>query len=177
MQIFQTLEVTKIGSNPTSLFIPRTPFLVRVFQTLEFTFLGSFTTSHFIPRTPVFVRVLQTLQVTIFGSISTSPFIPRTPVIARVCQTLQVTIIGSPFTSLFIPRTSVLRRCISNTRGDHYRQLQNKSLHTKDTRFRAKIEAILSFPSQPFVHKSVPSLQNTSLTPMIKSTSCQNLQS
>ena len=70
------------------LFIPRTPFLVRVFQTLEF--LSSF----YI--TPKDTRVLQTLQVTIFGSISTSPFIPRTPVIARVCQTLQVTIIGSP---------------------------------------------------------------------------------
>jgi len=28
---------------------------------------------------------------------------------------------------------------ISNTRGDHHRQLQNKYIHSKDTRFRARI--------------------------------------
>ena len=48
-------------------------------------------------------------------------------------------LVGGTLTSLCVPRTSVLWR-ISNTRGDHFRQLYDTSLHPMDIqRFRAKM--------------------------------------
>ena len=77
----------------------------------------------------------------------------------------------------FHPKDIRFRARISNTRSDLFWQHKNKSVHSKDILYRVKIEAIPSFHSQPFVHKIVPSLQNTSPKPMIWSTSSQNLQS